>query len=140
MRPTTPLAAIVLFAIVTVEFGGWSLLGFLTSQDGLTPFEEQFFRAGHGHAGVLLILALVYLILMDRTRFGRRAQLLWSLTLLTGVLLQSGGFFLHMAVGDEGATSSGTWMTRTGAVILAVALISLGVGLLRSGKEAIPAA
>jgi drug/metabolite transporter superfamily protein YnfA len=68
MRPTTPLAAFVLFAIVTVEFGGWSLLGFLTGQDSLTPFEEQFFRAGHAHAGVLLILALVYLMLMDRTR------------------------------------------------------------------------
>lgn len=69
MRPTTSLAAIVLFSVVTVEFGGWTLLGFLTSQERLTAFQEQFFRAGHGHAGVLLILALVYLVLMDRTQF-----------------------------------------------------------------------
>jgi hypothetical protein len=135
MRPTTPLAAFVLFAIVTVEFGGWSLLGFLTGQESLTPFQEQFFRAGHGHAGVLLILALVYLILMDRTRFGGRAQLLLSITLLVGVLLQSGGFFLHFAVGEEGEASAGTWMTRSGALLLAVALVSLGVGLLRSRRE-----
>jgi len=132
MRPTTPLAAVVLFSIVAVEFGGWSLLGFLTSQDRLTPFEEQFFRAGHGHAGVLLILALVYLVLMDRTRYTGRTQLWLSLTLLAGILLQSGGFFVHMLVGEEGATSAGTWLTRSGAVLLAVALISLGVGLLRS--------
>jgi hypothetical protein len=135
MRPTTPLAAFVLFAIVTVEFGGWSLLGFLTSQDSLTPFEEQFFRAGHGHAGVLLILSLVYLLLMDRTRFSGRGQLLLSVTLLLGVLLQSGGFFLHFAVGEEGEASAGTWMTRAGAILLAVALISLGVGLLRARRE-----
>jgi hypothetical protein len=135
MRPTTPLAAFVLFAIVTVEFGGWSLLGFLTGQESLTPFQEQFFRAGHAHAGVLLILALVYLILMDRTRFSGRAQLLLSITLLVGVLLQSGGFFLHFAVGEEGEASAGTWMTRSGALLLAVALISLGVGLLRSRHE-----
>lgn len=44
MRPTTRLAAIVLFSIVAVEFGGWSLLGLLTSQDRITPFQEQFFR------------------------------------------------------------------------------------------------
>ena len=135
MRPTTPLAAFVLFAIVTVEFGGWSLLGFLTSQESLTPFQEQFFRAGHAHAGVLLILALVYLMLMDRTQFSGRAQLLLSITLLVGILLQSGGFFLHFAVGQEGEASGGTWMTRAGAILLAVALITLGVGLLRSRRE-----
>jgi hypothetical protein len=137
MRPTTPLAAFVLFAIVTVEFGGWSLLGFLTSQDSLTPFEEQFFRAGHAHAGVLLILALAYLMLMDRTRFSDRGQWLLSLTLLLGILLQSGGFFLHFAVGEEGEASAGTWLTRSGAVLIAVALISLGVGLLRSRRDQI---
>jgi membrane protein DedA with SNARE-associated domain len=135
MRPTTPLAAFVLFAIVTVEFGGWSLLGYLTGQESLTPFQEQFFRAGHAHAGVLLILALVYLILMDRTRFSGRAQLLASITLLIGVLLQSGGFFLHFAVGEEGEASAGTWMTRSGAILLAAALITLGVGLLRSRRD-----
>lgn len=135
MRPTTPLAAIVLFSIVAVEFGGWSLLGFLTSQDRLTPFEEQFFRAGHGHAGVLLILALVYLLLMDRTRFTRRTQLGLCLTLLAGILLQSGGFFVHMLIGEETTASAGTWLTRSGAVLLAVALISLGVGLLRTRNE-----
>ncbi len=132
MRPTTRLAAFVLFAIVTVEFGGWSLLGLLTSSEGLSPFQEQFFRAGHGHAGVLLILALVYLMLMDRTRFSARAQVLLGLTLLLGILLQSGGFFLHFAVGEEGEASAGTWMTRSGAIFLAGALITLGIGLLRS--------
>lgn len=132
MRPTTPLAAFVLFAIVTVEFGGWTLLGLLTSREGLSPFQEQFFRAGHGHAGVLLILALAYLMLMDRTRFGGRAQLLLGLTLLFGIVLQSGGFFLHFAVGEAGEASAGTWMTRSGAILLAVALITLGIGLLRS--------
>jgi hypothetical protein len=60
-------AAFVLFALVTVEFGGWSLLGFLTSESSLTSFQEQFFRAGHGHAGVLLVMALVFFVLMDRT-------------------------------------------------------------------------
>ena len=138
MRPTNPLAAIILFSIVAVEFGGWSLLGFLTSQNQLTPFEEQFFRAGHGHAGVLLILALVYLVLMERTQYAGRTQLWLSLTLLAGIILQSGGFFVHMLFGEESSASAGTWLTRSGAVVLAIALISLGVGLLRARGEQLP--
>jgi len=135
MRNTTRLIALTLFALVTIEFGGWSLLGFLTSENRLTPFQEQVFRAGHAHAGVLLILALVYLVLIERTRFSSRTQLGFSMILLAGILLQSGGFFAHMLVGEEERVSMGTWMTRSGALLLAVALISLGVGLLRSRAE-----
>jgi hypothetical protein len=71
-------------------------------------------------------------VLMDRTDFDAPRQRLLVLTLLTGILLQSGGFFLHMLVGEEGGSSSGTLITRIGAVLLAVALIGLGVGVLRS--------
>lgn len=42
--------------VPTVMFGGFSLLN-LIARDALSPFQEQFFRAGHAHAGVLLILA-----------------------------------------------------------------------------------
>jgi hypothetical protein len=132
MRPTSRMIAFTLFAIVTVEFGGWSLLGMLTTQGAINEFEEQFFRAGHAHAGVLLTLALIYFVLMERTDFDAPRQRLLGLTLLTGILLQSGGFFLHMLVGEEGGSSSGTLITRIGAVLLAVALIGLGVGVLRS--------
>jgi hypothetical protein len=134
MKPTTQLTAIVLFALVTVEFGGWSLLGLLTGQGSLTPFQEQFFRAGHGHAGVLLTLALVYLILIERTGFSPTTQRLLGLVLLGGIVLQSGGFFLHMTLGEESRSSAGTLVTRLGAVLLATALVSLGVGLLQAGK------
>lgn len=135
MRPTSRMIAFTLFAIVTVEFGGWSLLGMLTSQGAISEFEEQFFRAGHAHAGVLLTLALIYFVLMDRTDFDARRQRLLGLTLLSGILLQSGGFFLHMVVGEEGGSSAGTLLTRIGAVLLAVALIGLGLGVLRSGGK-----
>lgn len=131
---TRVLTALVLFAIVTVEFGGWSLLGLLTSQNGLTPFQEQFFRAGHGHAGVLLILALAFLLIAERTSMSETSKFWLSITFLLGVLLQSGGFFLHMAIGEQGAASAGTWITRTGALLLAIALVSLGIGVLRSSR------
>ncbi len=132
MKATRILPAIVLFALVTVEFGGWSLLGFLVSEEALSPVEEQFFRAGHAHAGVLLVLALVFFILLGRTNFSERTTWILGLVLLAGILLQSGGFFIHFAVGEAGVASVGTMVTRVGAVVLAAALVSLGVGLLRA--------
>lgn len=134
MKPTTLLPALVLFALVTVEFGGWSLLGLLTRREALTPFEEQFFRAGHGHAGVLLVLSLVFFVLLSRTRFAESTQWVLGLGLLLGILLQSGGFFLHMLVGEEASSSAGTQVTRAGAVLIGAALVTLGVGLLRAHR------
>lgn len=112
MSHTRRIGAFILFAIVAVEFGGWSLLGFLTRSDTLSPFEEQFFRAGHGHAGVLLVLALAFLLLLERTTFEVGTQIGLALTLLTGILLQSGGFFLHMVIGEQQSASAGTYVTR----------------------------
>lgn len=134
MKTQSRFIALTLFALVTVEFGGWSLLGLLTSQGTLTPFQEQFFRAGHAHAGVLLTLALVYFLLMEKTKYTPAGQRVLDLVLLGGILLQSGGFFVHMLAGEESRSSVGTLLTRIGAVLLAGALISLGVGILRTGR------
>jgi hypothetical protein len=136
MKPTRLLPALVLFALVTVEFGGWSLLGLLTQRDALNPFEEQFFRAGHAHAGVLLVLSLVFFVFLGRTSFAESTQWVLGLGLLAGILLQSGGFFLHMLIGEEGSSSAGTQLTRVGAVLIAAALVALGVGLLRTRDRA----
>jgi len=135
MRPTRLLPALVLFALVTVELGGWSLLGMLTQRDALSPFEEQFFRAGHAHAGVLLVLSLVFFVFLGRTAFTERTQWVLGLGLLAGILLQSGGFFLHMLIGEEGSSSAGTHVTRLGAILIAAALVSLGIGLLRTRER-----
>ena len=54
-------------ALPTVMFGGYSLLRLLNRGDVLTPFQVNSFRAGHAHAGVLLLLSLLYYIFLDRT-------------------------------------------------------------------------
>jgi hypothetical protein len=108
------LTAIVLFAIVTVEFGGWTLLGLLTSEERLTPFQEQFFRAGHGHAGALLILALVFLVIVERTNLSRPGRTWLSLTLLVGILLQSGVFSYIWALVRKQRRRWGRWSRESG--------------------------
>jgi hypothetical protein len=49
-----------------------------------------------------------------------------------GILAQSGGFFLHMAVGEPRSTSAGTWVTTGGAVLLAAAVLLLAYALIRA--------
>lgn len=131
MTPTKLLPAIAFFSLVTVEVGGWSLLG-LIGTDTLSPFQERSFRAGHAHAGTLLVLALVSFVFLGRTGFSIAAQWAVGVALLAGILLQSGGFFVHMLVGTDGTGSIGTLITRAGAIVLATSLIILGVGVLRA--------
>ncbi|MEV0197867.1 hypothetical protein [Nonomuraea sp. NPDC050691] len=133
MEPTEILPVIALLSIVTVEFGGHALLRFVTTdRDRLGRLRERFFRAGHAHAGVLLVLSLVYLLYLPRAGFGDGLEWACGGVLLAGVLAQSGGFFLHLGIGKEGRRSPGTALTRIGALLLAAALIALAVGLIQA--------
>ena len=129
MEPTKVLPIIALGSLVTVEYGGWALLSFLTAREGLTDAQKPFFRAGHAHAGVLLVLSLVFFLYLDRTDFSDGTQWVVGLVLLAGVLAQSGGFFLHLARGARARPSAGTRVTRAGALLIAVALVTLTVGI-----------
>jgi hypothetical protein len=121
--------------LIGVEYGGWALLGFLTGRGQIGEFREQFFRAGHAHAGVLLVLSLVYFLHLDRTGYSDGVKWLAGSILLAGIMAQSGGFFIHLGLGKPNRSSLGTVVTRLGAVLIAAALIILAVGLLRSADQ-----
>lgn len=136
VEPTELLPIVSVLSVITVEFGGWALLGFLTGRGSLGEPEQhafrfRFFRAGHAHAGVLLVLSLVYYLYLERTDFSSGVQWLAGIVLVGGVLAQSGGFFVHMALGEEGRASPGTTLTILGAILIATALVILAVGLIR---------
>jgi hypothetical protein len=130
MEPTNVLPIVAIIALVTVEYGGWALLTFLSGREGLADWQKGFFRAGHAHAGVLLVLSLVYLLYLPRADFSDGLEWIAGGALLTGVLAQSGGFFLHLGIGQPGRPSAGTRLTRTGALVIAAALLTLAVGLI----------
>jgi hypothetical protein len=123
--------AIVLWlSLPTVMYGGYALLGRLTSGGQLTPFQATIFRAGHAHAGVLLLLALLYDVFLGRTTVSHAGKMVASLVLGAGVLAQSGGFFVHLAVGKPGQRSVGTTITTVGALLLAGAVLFLVYALI----------
>ena len=134
MEPAKVYPFVVVLSLVTVEYGGWALLSFVSARRGqLNDFQTQFFRAGHAHAGVLLVLSLVYFLYLDaRTDFSSSTQWVVGAVLLGGVLAQSGGFFVHFGFGEPGRSSLGTRLTRTGALLIASALVVLAVGIARA--------
>jgi len=118
-------------AIPTVMYGGYALLGLLI-RGGLSEFQQTYFRAGHAHAGVLLLLSLLYHQYLEQTTLSPAIKVGGAVLVLVGILAQSGGFFLHMAMGQPGEASLGTTITSLGAVLLAVAILILVYGLIRT--------
>jgi membrane-associated PAP2 superfamily phosphatase len=77
-------------ALPTVMFGGYSLLRLLNRGDALTPFQVDCFRAGHAHAGVLLLMSLLYYIFLDRTTLPTSVKQAACVALFVGILAGSG--------------------------------------------------
>ena len=64
------MAGILLITVLAVEFGGLALLTMLTRRiPGYldNPLRQNMFRAGHAHAGVWVVFALVALLWVDQT-------------------------------------------------------------------------
>jgi hypothetical protein len=116
-------------ALPTVMYGGYSLLRLINQREPLTPFQTTWFRAGHAHAGVLLLMSLLYYLFLDQTTLAPTTKHVGSLLMFVGILAQSGGFFVHMIVGQPNVASIGTSITAAGAVLLATAVGILVYGL-----------
>jgi hypothetical protein len=116
-------------ALPTVMYGGYSLLNLINRDNTLTPFQATWFRAGHAHAGVLVLMSLLYYSFMDKTSLSPGIKHAACATLVVGILAQSGGFFIHMAVGKPNHPSIGNNVTVIGAVLLTCAIAVLVYGL-----------
>ena len=123
-------AGILLLTVVFIEYGGTYILRIVRGVESLTPFQEAFARAGHGHAGVLVILALLGQILVDATAMGGILEFLARNGLTAAAVMIPAGFFL--ASGERGATEPNRLivLVYAGAVTLALGVASLGFGLL----------
>jgi len=134
-RPQRILGAISWVLLVAVIFGGESLLRFLSGGDSLTEHREQFFRAGHGHAGVLTIVGLLYSSYLGRTSLPPRTQYTAWGAYAAGVGGVAGGMFLHAYTGTPGESSAGTLLAAIGGVIIAIAVLYLAWNLVRQPAQ-----
>jgi hypothetical protein len=123
-------AGVLLLAIVTIEFGGTFLLRVVRGGFPMTPFQQSFARAGHAHAGVLVILALVCQVLVDATTLTGIWQTVARSGVAVAAILMSAGFFLSSIGRDRHSPNRLIALVWLGAASLAAGVVTLGVGLL----------
>lgn len=120
---------IVLLAVVGVAFGGTFLLRVVNGSVPANELQRSYFRAGHAHAGVLIILGLLVRILLTHPEVPA-----WSAQLGDGVLyaaiLMPAGFFLSVTGRDPQQPNGLRVLIWLGAASLTVGLIAAGIGLI----------
>ena len=130
------IAAILLIAVPTVEFGGLSLLAMLTRRmPGYldNPLRHNMFRAGHAHAGVWIVFALVALLWVDQIDFGDPLKWIIRVAFAAAPILMPLGFFLSVTRPDAERPNGLITLVYLGGLSLALGAVTLGIGLLAAG-------
>ena len=123
-------AGVVLLTIVGIEYGGLFLVRTIRSDLGLTDFQRTFFRAGHAHAGVLVILGLICLLLTGATSLTGFWNWLAGTGALIAAILMSAGFFISALGAGRTKPNGFIAVLFAGAAMLAAGVVTLGIGLL----------
>jgi len=127
------VAGILLVLVPTIEFGGYSLLRMIAKRiPGYldNPVRQDLWRAGHAHAGVLVLLALVGILYVDQADLpGGLRTLARSCIAFAPILVSARFFFSTLSPGAE-RPNGAIALVYLGAILLAVGAVTLGVGLL----------
>lgn len=126
-------AGVVLITVPLIAFGGARLLrAIFRREPGYldNPVRQNLWRAGHAHAGVLVILALVGLVLVDQADLSSGLRWLVRYALVAAPILMPLGFFLSVASPRSEVPNSLIYLVPAGGVSLSVGAVTLGLGLL----------
>jgi len=134
-REARIMAGIILLTVPSIQYGGYFLLTSLIDRNSHymdNALRQNFFRAGHAHAGVFVILSLVCQILADNATLP--PWLLWIARAgvpLAAILIPA-GFFLSLTSPTASRPNSLIALIYIGIAFLAASVLILGIGLLRT--------
>jgi hypothetical protein len=129
------LAGILLVVMPTVVYGGVSILHLLVNDPDYVknPLRQDMFRAGHAHAGVLLVLSLVALRYVDDISLSETWKKVVRYAIPSSAILLPLAFFFSVLRPDAQSPNAIINLAYAGAIILAAGLLILGIGLLKKG-------
>lgn len=136
-REARTMAGIILLTIPTIQYGGYFLLTSLMDRNSRymdNALRQNFFRAGHAHAGVFVILALVCQVLADNATLLSSWLWLARIGVPPAAILIPAGFFLSMASPSASQPNGLVYLIYVGIVALAASVVTLGIGLLRAAR------
>lgn len=136
-RQSRRLAGILLIVLPTVIYGGVSLLGFLIHDPAYqqNPLRQDLFRAGHAHAGVLLVLSLIVLQYVDEAALSEKWKAAVRNLVPASAILLPAAFFFSVLKPEATEPNGFIYLAYAGAAALATGLLALGIGLVRKGSE-----
>jgi hypothetical protein len=131
------MAGILLIVLPTVMFGGVSILSLLIGDPAYmeNPLRQDLWRAGHAHAGVWLVLALVTLRYVDEAELSSVMKWLVRGSIPIAAILVPAAFFLSVLSPDATSPNGLIYLAYVGAVLLAIGVLVLGIGLIRRSAQ-----
>jgi hypothetical protein len=132
-RESRRLAGVLLVLLPTVIIGGVSILTLLIRDPAYAAnkLRQDLWRAGHAHAGVLLLLSLVLLRYVDEARLSAGWRWVARVSAPAAALLLPVAYFFSVLTPEATEPNGLISLAYVGAGVLAVGLLVLGVGLLR---------
>lgn len=127
-------AGTILLTVVAIAYGGSFLLRIVNGTAPANDLQRTYYRAGHAHAGVLVILGLVVQLHLAQAPV---TPLLAHLSngVLWAAILMPAGFFLSVIGHDPKKPNRLRHLIPAGGIVLTIGLISAGVGLIAAGTS-----
>ena len=126
-------AGLLLILLPAVVYGGTSILSLLIGDPDYAqnPLRQDLWRAGHAHAGVLLVLSLVTLRYVDEANLPGWLKSFARHSIPAAAVLLPAAFFLSVLSPDATEPNALIYLAFVGAVSLALGVLVLGIGLIR---------
>lgn len=131
------LIGILLLALVTVESGGYFLTRVVRGHVPVNSLQLGFFRAGHAHAAVLLVLSIAILAVIGHADLDGFWLWLARVGVPIAAILMPAGFFLSVTGKDPERPNRLIVLLWIGVAVLTASLITAGVGLIAGGLAAL---
>jgi CDP-diglyceride synthetase len=128
------VAGAILVILPTVMIGGVSILTLLigTREYMQNELRQDLWRAGHAHAGVFLVLTLIALRYVDEASLSPALKWFVRFSIPSAAILLPVAFFLSVLGPDAKEPNGIIYLAYVGAVVLALGVVVLGVGLLKA--------
>ena len=129
------MAGVLIAVLPTVVFGGVSILYLwlgVNSDYMKNPLRQSLWRAGHAHAGVLLVVSLVALLYVDSAALSDDLKWLVRNTIPLAAIFLPAAFFLSVLKPDATKPNVLIKLAYVGAVLLVTGRLTLGIGLINA--------
>lgn len=134
IQPSTQvLIGILLLSLVTVESGGYFLTKVGRGTVTANELQRGFFRAGHAHAAVLLVLSIAICAVVDSAEVGGAWEWLAKSGVPVAAILMPAGFFLSVLGDDPPRPNRLIALLWLGTAFLTAGLLASGLALLLTG-------